>query len=350
MVHRWVWGKAVIGMLILSLVLPIHVWAGATSFGTARGTQGVEITFNAGKTWVPLGGRSLPLMQDIVIRSTIGNALIELADGSRLHVLPSDTVQLREAEGTIEVVLVRGRMTFQLPPQTRVAILTPVARLKPVSQEALAGEVFINAESVVGVKLTKGAMQVQELMDPGHVMLASLDPVFIPKRPASQGLLFVSDAAEAPSPNAKGVFTPKGESVGYLQSDGRFVIQPNFTADLTGPVPQRLIRLAMATIPEDSQADTMPLFDVNGKYLGYLNGSDFYPQTRLAQAFEGGAGGGGFTAGGGSFTTEGIIALGSIFGVGGTIIGCGLAGCFTSEEKGPPLPPVPPATPIQPIR
>ena len=52
-----------------------------------------------------------------------------------------------------------------------------------------------------------------------------------------------------------------------------------------------MVRLAMATIQAGTESDAMPLFDVNGKYLGYLNGSDFYPQERVAQAFQGGTSG-----------------------------------------------------------
>jgi hypothetical protein len=273
------------------------------------------------------------------MRSKIGHALIELADGSRLTVLPSDIIQLRAADGTIEVVLVRGRLTFQLPPDSRVEILTPQARLKPVRQEASAGQVFMNADNVIGVKMTRGTVQVQELMDPSHVMLASLNPVFVPEPPARQGLLFVSDVAEVPSPDAQGVFTPEGGSMGYLQPDGHLIIQPGFTSDLTRPFPNKLIRLAMATVPEESRADTLPLFDVHGKYLGYMNGVDFHPQTQLAQAFAA-------SAGGSAFTAMDIIAPAAIFGVGGGIGALGGSEAFTSDDPAPP----PPATPIQPVR
>jgi hypothetical protein len=324
-------------LLIFSLALPIAGWAGATSFGTVRGTRGVEVTFNGGKTWVPLTRRALPLVQDVVMRSKRGHAQIVLVDGSRLTVLPSDILQLRDVDGTIEVVLVRGRLTFQLPPDSRVAILTPQARLTPVRQQASAGEVFVSADNVVGVKMAEGTVQVQELADPGQVMLASLEPVFVPAPPASQGVLFVSDVVDSPAPGAKGVFTPEGESLGYLQPDGRLVIQPGFTADLTRPFPSQLVRLAMATIPDDSRGDSTPLFDVNGKYLGYLNGVDFHPQTQLAQAFAGGAGAAGLTG-------ADLLGVGSIFGVGGTLIGLGVSGTFSPEEAPPP------ATPIQPGR
>ena len=98
----WMRRQSVIAIFILAHMWPINVWPTTTSFGTARGTRGVEVTLNGGKTWVSLGGRALPLVQDIVIRSRIGHAWIELADGSRLTVLPSDIVQLRRSDPCAE--------------------------------------------------------------------------------------------------------------------------------------------------------------------------------------------------------------------------------------------------------
>ncbi len=251
-------------------------------------------------------------------------------------------VQIQEAQDTIEISLLYGRVTFQLPAGTRVEILTPSARLEPQRREAMAGELFVNGEGAIGLKMSAGTLQVQELADAHQVRLASLDPVFIPTRPVSAGPLFSSDALPPSPTGAKGVFTPKGESVGYLQTDGQLVVHPGFTADLTHPFPTKLVRLATATIPDTAESDVMPLFDVNGRYLGYLNASDFYPQTQVAQAFAGGTTGQGGTGGGG-FTARDLIGVGSIFGVGGAIIGCGLSGCFTSDRPTP-------ATPIQPRR
>jgi hypothetical protein len=48
-------------------------------------------------------------------------------------------------------------------------------------------------------------------------------------------------------------------------------VHPGFTADLTRPFPNKLVRMAMAAILEESRSDTTPLFNVNGKYLGYLS-------------------------------------------------------------------------------
>ena len=54
----------------------------------------------------------------------------------------------------------------------------------------------------------------------------------------------------------------------------------------------------MATIPDATPSDAMPLCDVNGGYLGYLDDSTFYPQMRMAQAIGAGAAAGGVNWGG----------------------------------------------------
>ncbi len=245
--------------------------------GTARGGRAVQLTFNEGETWLPLGGWALPMIYGSQIRSTTSSAIVELIDGSRIHVLPFNTVRFQEADGTIEVPLLHGRLTFQLRANTRIEILTPSARLEPVRQEAMVGEVFVDGEGVLGLKITRGVLHVQDLTDPGQVRLASLDPVFIPQRLPSQGPLFESDIPAAPPPGAKGIFTPNGERLGYLQPDGRLIVHPGFTADLTRPFLNKLVRMAMATIPEESRSDTTPLFNVNGKYPGYLSEIGFPP-------------------------------------------------------------------------
>jgi hypothetical protein len=205
------------------------------------------------------------------IRSTTSSAVVELIDGSRSHVLAFNTVRFQEADGTIEVSLLHGRLTFQLRANTRIEILTPSARLEPVHQEAMVGEVFVDGEGVVGLKMTQGVLHVQDLMDPGQVRLASLDPVFIPQRLPSQGPLFEPDVPAAPPPGAKGIFIPNGGRLGYLQPDGRHIVHPGVTTDLTRPFPNKLVRMAMATIPEENRSDTTPLINVNRKYPGYLS-------------------------------------------------------------------------------
>jgi hypothetical protein len=207
--YGWVWRRAVVGIFILSQALPVYAWSAAMSLGTARRGHAVQLTFNEGETWLPLGGWTLPVIQGSQIRSTTGSAVVELIDGSRIHVLPFNTVRFQEADGTIEVSLLHGRLTFQLPANSRIEILTLSARLEPVRQEAMVGEVFLDGEGVVGLKMTRGVRHVQ--------------------------------------------------------------VHPGFTADLTRPFPNKLVWMAMAAILEESRSDTTPLFNVNGKYLGYLS-------------------------------------------------------------------------------
>jgi FecR-like protein len=340
MLRGWVGRRTVIGLCILSQTFSIYAWSGTSSLGTTRGSRAVEVSLDDGKSWLALGGRSYAVMPETLIRSRSGSALVELVDGSRVTILPFSAVRFHEAAGSMEVVLQHGRLTFQLPADTQLDISTPAARLAPERQTAMAGELFAKGEGEVGLKMTKGTMHVHPFTDPTEVMLASADPVFLPQRPVGQGPLFTSETIKTPPSGAKGAFTPTGESIGYLQPDGQFVVQPGFTADLTQPFPPNLVRVAMATIPEATASDATPLFDVNGGYLGYLDDASFYPQMRMAQAIGGGSASG---AAGGGMSTSGFVALGSIFGVGGGLMGLGFSGAFSQDNPGS-------ATPIQPIR
>jgi hypothetical protein len=357
-VHGGVWRGLVSGSVMIFQVLAVSAWSAPASLGTVRGARTVEYTLNADRTWLPLRGQSYPVMPGMQLRSKATYATIELIDGSRMNLLPFSMAQVQETPDTIQISLLYGRLSFKLPAATRIEILTPSARLEPQRQETMVGELFVNNGGTTGLKMTTGVLQVEELADAHEVRLASLDPVFIPTRPISPGQLFSSDAPSTSGAGAKGVFTPKGESIGYLQTDGQLIVQPGFTADLTRPFPTKMVRLAMATIPEATESDAMPLFDVNGKYLGYLNGSDFYPQERVAQAFQGGTSGRGSTTGGGFSSTD-LLGVGAVLGTGGAIMGLGFSGAFTSDDEGggtqaavtpppgggAPPPPAPPAPP-----
>jgi hypothetical protein len=360
--HRGVWLGFVSGSVMMFQVMAVHAWSAPASLGTVRGARTVEYALNADRTWLPLRGQSYPVMPGMQLRSKATYAAIELIDGSRINLLPFSMAQVQETADTIKISLLYGRLSFKLPSATRVEILTPSARLEPQRREAMVGEVFVNNGGTTGLKMTTGTLQVEELADAHEVRLASLDPVFIPTRPISPGPLFSSDPPSTSAAGAKGVFTPKGESIGYLQTDGHLIVKPGFTADLTHPFPTKMVRLAMAAIPEATESDVMPLFDVHGKYLGYLNGADFYPQERVAQAFQGGTSGrGGATAGG--FSTNDLLGVGAVVGTGGAIMGLGLSGVFSSDDNGgstqaavtpppgggtPPPPPAPPAPPPPP--
>ena len=89
--------------------------------------------------------------------------------------------------------------------------------------------------------------------------------------------------ASAPS-GSKAVFDPKGESLGYLRPDAQLVVQPGYTSDLTRPFPAKLVQLAMARIDEKNREDAVPVFDVNGGYVGYLAGPSFHAGSQVAQA------------------------------------------------------------------
>jgi hypothetical protein len=367
-VHGGMWRGLVSSCLITFQVLAVHAWSAPASLGTVRGARTIEFNLNGDGTWLPLRGHSYPVMPGMQLRSKATYAALELIDGSRINLLPFSMAQVQKTPDTIEISLLYGRLSFNLPAATRVEILTPSARLEPQRREAMVGELFVNNEGTTGLKMTTGVLQIEELADAHEVRLASLEPVFIPTRPINPGPLFSSDAPSTSGAGAKGVFTPKGESIGYLQTDGRLVVQQGFTADLTRPFPTKMVRLAMATIPDATESEAMPLFDVNGKYLGYLNGSDFYPQEQVVQAFQGRTTGHGDTTGGG-FTGRDLIGTAAVLGTGGTLIGLGVSGVFTSDGEGggtqagatptpapgggappppaapPPPPPAPPAPP-----
>lgn len=286
---RRLWRGLLAAVLSITLVAPAAIVPtsdAAAGLGTARGYRGVEVSLDSGKSWLPLGQRAFPLLDGAQMRSTSGAALLSLNDGSRVSLLPASTVELRQAGNATEVTLRSGRLTFSLPKETRVEIRTASARLEPVRSSAMAGEVFVGESNVVGLRMTQGTMQVRELAGERRTMLASLEPVFVPKRPASAASVFSASAsapAAAPS-GARGVYTPRGESFGYLGAESQLVVHPGYTRDLTQPYPQRLVQVAMAKIPEGDRKDSTPLFDVNGGYVGYLSNSGFYSATRVAQA------------------------------------------------------------------
>jgi hypothetical protein len=352
--HKGVWRGFISGSVMIFQVLVVPAWSAPASLGTVRGARTVEFTLNADRTWLPLRGQSYPVMPGMQLRSKATQAAIDLVDGSRINLLPFSMAQVQETPDSIQISLLYGRLSFKLPTATRVEIRTPSARLEPQRQETMVGELFVKNEGTTGLKMTTGVLQVEELADAHEVRLASLEPVFIPRRPISPGPLFSSDPTSTSAAGAKGVFTPKGESIGYLQTDGQLIVQPGFTADLTRPFPTKTVRLAMATIPEATESDATPLFDVNGKYLGYLNGSDFHPQEQVAQAFQGGTSSAGGTTGVG-FSSNDLLGVGAVLGTGGAIIGMGMSGVFTSDNDGGSpraavTPPPPPASPILPLR
>lgn len=276
---------SLVALLVLALVAPIPVWSASLSMGSVRGIRAAEMSLDDGKNWLALGSRSLPVLEGTQLRTSNGGAVVDLSDGSRLNVMPFSLLRFREGSGGTRVSLVHGRMSFRLPRETRVEIGSPTARLEPVRAEVMQGEFFVTREGTMGLKMSAGNLQVHELAGSQQVRLASVEPVFLPKRPPGAASLFTSSAAPAsPPPGSKAVFDPRGESLGYLRPDAQLVVQPGYSSDLTRPFPAKIVQLAMARIDEKNRQDAVPVFDVNGGYVGYLAGPAFHAESRMAQA------------------------------------------------------------------
>ncbi|MGH7334127.1 MAG: hypothetical protein ACREKS_15565 [Candidatus Rokuibacteriota bacterium] len=280
---RSIWKAIAIGVAIYSALPSIPVVGATSVLGTARGVRSANLSMDGGKSWLAVGPRSLPVVEGAEIRNASGTVMLDLADGSRVSVLPFTTLRFTETDGVTEISLSHGRLTFRLPERTRVHITTPSARLEPVRRQPMVGELLVGGAELMGLKMSQGSLQVKPLATPGRVLLASLTPVFVPEKPKATGMFFTADSPTAVPANARAVFMASGESVGYLPPDGGLVIAPGFTADLTGAVPAKLVQLAKAQIPQGQASDAAPLFDVNGGYLGYLVGPMFHAQVIQAE-------------------------------------------------------------------
>jgi len=94
----------------------------------------------------------MPQMQ---IRNKTGSAVVELIDSSRVTILPFSTVQFHETNSTTEIGRQYGCLIFQLPADTRVEISTTSARLAPVRQAAMTGDLF--AQTRMAQAIERGA-------------------------------------------------------------------------------------------------------------------------------------------------------------------------------------------------
>ena len=271
---------AMIATLSASLALPVPPVTASVLLGTARGPEAARLSLNGGKSWLSLGGRSLPVLPGTEIRSAAGEAEITLNEGSRILVMPFTALTLAETGRGIEISLAHGRIAFAFPPRTTIEILTPTVRLEPIVGQPMDGELFVTGSGLTGLQMTRGTLNVRRLSQPRDVMLAGVEPVFLPTRPSMAGIYFSGDTPGTPPANARGAFTPDGRSIGYVGRDGALVIEPGYTRNLTRAFSPKLVRLATNAIPDtDRTEDTTPLFDVNGGYLGYLAGPVFYAQT-----------------------------------------------------------------------
>jgi hypothetical protein len=265
-------------LVLITLFVPFNAWS-AGPLGTARAARGVKASLDNGGTWLEMKGHALPVFAGTEVRAGGGAAAIELKDGSRIEVLPFSSVRFDEVAGEPRMRVTYGRINFRLHPQSRLHVVTPAANLAPAERAGVAGEVFVTGGGVMGLKMAEGRVNVQPTTVGAAPMVASLEPVFLPKRPQGAGPLFAADGPLTPPAGAKAVFAPKGDSVGYLGPDGSLAIHPGYTADLTQPFSPKLVRLAMNTIPSTERSDATPLFDVNGGYVGYLAGPVFYAQN-----------------------------------------------------------------------
>lgn len=122
-----------VGLLTLSLASPLSAPGVSAILGTARGSQTATLSLDGGKSWLPLGARALPLMTGTALRSTGSSAQLELNDRSRVRVLPFSSVRFAETASGTEILIVYGRVTFELPSQSRLEITTSSARLESTS-------------------------------------------------------------------------------------------------------------------------------------------------------------------------------------------------------------------------
>lgn len=269
-----------------SIVLAGSVaWSAGPSIGTVSGIRTAEMSLDGGKTWFPLGKQAVPILEGAEIRSAAGAALIDIADGSRLNLLPFSAARVKESGSRIDVSLVAGRLGFRLPAATRVDIGTRVARLEPARQEAVAGEVYVGDAEVTGIHLMQGNGKVHELVGARRALAAGVEPVFVPRRPDGAEQVFASGRGAAPARTAgKAVFNARGESLGFIGEDGRLVVSPGYTSDLTSAFPGKLVRAVLARVPESERDAAVPVFDVNGRWVGYLLGQSFHAVDQTGAA------------------------------------------------------------------
>lgn len=295
------WVAALVG----ALVVPPQALA-AVALGSARGVRTAVLSLDGRGGWLPLANRSLPVMSGSRLRTTTGAVAVDLADGSRLVVMPFSAVRLDAAPARVasvsqqsgaaaaapEVTLEYGRLGFQVRPSSRLSIVTPTARVSPVSGRAASGEVLAAPTGTTGVRMASGTVTVRETTGARRTLEAGRTPVFVPE-PPPPGVVFTADVPAAAPAGARAVFTAEGENVGYVGRDGQVVVQPGFARDLAQPYPRQVVQGALARVPFEARREAVVLFDANAGYVGfvheglvYASAGDRPPLTRVAQATE----------------------------------------------------------------
>jgi len=303
--------------VVVGVLVTTRPVSASVMLGTATGGRGAEMSLDGGRVWLSLAKQPLPILGSADIRSSSGAVALSLREGASVELLPFSTARVAQTEGAIDVTLVQGRAEFVLPAAAKIRLRTSVARLE--GDGKVAGEIVVTRDGVTGVRAHDGRVRVTELVGERRVLVAAVTPIFVPRTPEAASQVFDDGSRERPGTGRKAVFTPKGESVGYLDSDGHLTVQAGHVNDLTGPYPQKLVRAVVARIPEDARQNAVPLFNVNGGYVGYLVGPTFYPAADTVPGNGGpttwtaaGAGGGGKgKAAGGSTGTGGSTGSGS---------------------------------------
>src|SRR5437016_9437397 len=189
--------------LIVTLAGGVPVSRATRALGTMRGFGAAKVSIDSDKSWRRVGAHSFPILEGADLRTTTGGAVLDLADGSRVNVLPFTAVRFGAKGQATQLSVSYGRMTFRFPELSRVEILTRSAKLEPVPQARMAGEVGVSGAGAMGLKMSQGALRVARLDNPRLVLLASREPVFLPKRPAFAGPMFSSDMPLAVPSDAK---------------------------------------------------------------------------------------------------------------------------------------------------
>lgn len=278
----------VAGLLAVALGLQPPAAVLAAGLGTARGARGAEMSLD-GSRWLSLERRALPAMPGSLLRTSTGTIQIDLADGSRITVAPFSSGRV-EPSGT--VALAYGRADLRFVPKSQAAVTAGSAALSPGDAGA-AADLLVERGGATAVRVRAGSVQVRSADGSTRVARAGEAPVVLGE-PRTQAALFDRPAIDRGS--RRTAFGAKGESLGYLTPDGTLVAQAGFARDLRGPFDSRTVAQAVARIPEDARRDALPVFDVDGGYLGYIEGHAFYafagPMAQAAPAAAAGQSGG----------------------------------------------------------
>ncbi len=273
-------GRVIIaGALVLGLALQVPAAAAGTALGTARGAGAAEISLDGGRRWLSLRDRAFPAMAGSQVRTTTGSIALDLADGSRVALAPFSALRLEES-GAVDVRY--GRVEIRAVPRSAVVVTAGSTRVSPADPaRRTVAEMVVDPAAATGVQVRQGVLRVESADGTSHVARAGDAPVVI-GRPLARQAMFGARTA-APARTGRPAFGARGENVGYLTADGALVVRAGFARDLSRPFEQRAVAQALARIPETHRSDAAPIFDVDGRYLGYIQGASFHALAGPAQ-------------------------------------------------------------------